>query len=301
MIPHPASEEEIKSLIEEKKLSVREICKLCKISFTKYYRIKRNLPFGPPYQLKNPKKKLARTYLLDQELEYIRTLATDPNQSFSIREMCLKFGEKFGFTPKKGLVYYHLTKTLGFSFKRNVFVAEPATIPTSKFAVFNACKQFLDMWYGVPLVISVDESGFDLGIVRDYGYARKGEPSRRLQRAVVQKINVVMAVTNSKVLAYQMRKGSYNEHAFAAFIIDIARKLLENNNWNAVPAVIFMDNAGFHKSNLLMKLYSLLPFRIVFNAPYSPQINPIEYVFGLIKQKVKQHYIRNMYCFGTQH
>ena len=49
-----------------------------------------------------------------------------------------------------------------------------------------------------------------------------------------------------------------------------------------------MDNAKIHHAKLLYNLFSKL--NIFFSAPYSPFLNPIEEVFGLLK-----HYLRISY------
>jgi len=53
------------------------------------------------------------------------------------------------------------------------------------------------------------------------------------------------------------------------------------------PVTFFMDNASIRKSKL-MKFYFMRGHSILFNAPYSPQLNPIELVFSLIKRKVRE-------------
>lgn len=57
--------------------------------------------------------------------------------------------------------------------------------------------------------------------------------------------------------------------------------------------VIVMDNAKFHRKTFLfefIKAYNKLydtGFSLLFLPPYSPDFNPIEKFFGVLKQKIK--------------
>ena len=46
-----------------------------------------------------------------------------------------------------------------------------------------------------------------------------------------------------------------------------------------------MDNFSAHKIDKSKKEMARLGFRWMFNVPYSPEFNPIEFVFSKVKQK----------------
>ena len=50
---------------------------------------------------------------------------------------------------------------------------------------------------------------------------------------------------------------------------------------------IFLDNLSAHKSEKSKAEASRLGFRFIFNVPYSPEWNPIEYVFAKVKQRFR--------------
>ena len=50
---------------------------------------------------------------------------------------------------------------------------------------------------------------------------------------------------------------------------------------------LFMDNLAAHKSEKSKTEMALLGFRCIFNVPYSPEYNPIEFVFSKVKQKFR--------------
>ena len=50
---------------------------------------------------------------------------------------------------------------------------------------------------------------------------------------------------------------------------------------------MFLDNLSAHRSQKSKVEGAKLGFRFIFNVPYSPEYNPIEYVFSKIKQRFK--------------
>src|SRR5213080_4707603 len=62
---------------------------------------------------------------------------------------------------------------------------------------------------------------------------------------------------------------------------------------NAYPgdnSVIVMDNARIHHDNELIELLEGLECRVVFLPPYSPDYNPIETAFSIIKSWIKRNH-----------
>ena len=48
-----------------------------------------------------------------------------------------------------------------------------------------------------------------------------------------------------------------------------------------------MDNAAFHKTAETTKLFENSPFDLLYLPPYSPDLNPIEQDFAILKKKRK--------------
>lgn len=53
--------------------------------------------------------------------------------------------------------------------------------------------------------------------------------------------------------------------------------------------VIVMDNASFHRKKKLARLAEAYPVRLVFLPPYSPELNPIEKVWAVLKRWLKMN------------
>jgi len=55
-----------------------------------------------------------------------------------------------------------------------------------------------------------------------------------------------------------------------------------------------MDNLSAHKSEKAKTEMARLGFRCIFNVPYSPEYNPIEFVFSKVKQKCRSLWARKL-------
>ena len=54
--------------------------------------------------------------------------------------------------------------------------------------------------------------------------------------------------------------------------------------------VVVLDNASFHKSKRTVDLIEAAGCRILFQPPYSPDLNKIEPMWANIKQRLKSYY-----------
>ena len=124
-------------------------------------------------------------------------------------------------------------------------------------------------------VISIDESAFYFDMKPITGYSKKGT---RLKTAVhskrPQRWTLLMAVSNSRVVDYELFHSSCDAKIFANFVskLDVAGK-----------RYLMMDNASIHTSEcvrMALRSQNLLP---LFLPSYSPQFQPIECVFSMVK------------------
>jgi transposase len=136
---------------------------------------------------------------------------------------------------------------------------------------------------GHPL-IAVDESGFDHRDYPRYGYARKGHQVILTHRGVsnirTRRYSLLMAVANDRGdSSHILTSSSITGARFADFI-------------TALPyppgTTILLDNASIHKTIAARQAMSQKEFTALFVPPYTPEFNPIELVFGYLKQRFRK-------------
>ena len=169
-------------------------------------------------------------------------------------------------------------RTKKFSTRRNT----TKTIEKRK----DVARKLLSAERDGKIIIFIDETGFNQQMIPQYGYSKIGEKCLISADLRSQNYSVIAAITKLKIVGYQIFKGGVNAEDFGSFIASLLNSNPEILN-NRAKYIFFMDNASIHRAKLLKPFFE--NFNILFNAPYSPFLNPIEEFFG----NWKYHYRKN--------
>lgn len=165
-----------------------------------------------------------------------------------------------------------LIKRLGFSYKRTrkrgVSARKDAVTPTFLSAFAQALQ--------TGTVVAIDESGFDQRPAPAYGYAPKGVPAivRWRPSSDRSRHNLVMAIHASGAVHRLIQDSAVNGPTFSGFVAGLPF---------ARGTVLLLDNASIHKTSAVKQAMADKGYVPLFLPPYSPEYNPIELVFGVIK------------------
>jgi transposase len=126
-------------------------------------------------------------------------------------------------------------------------------------------------------IVSIDESGFDQRAHPIYGYAQKGK------KAIVthslstdrNRYTLILAVSNIGEKEYIVTKDSVNGSCFVNFIKSLTFP---------EGTYIMLDNASIHKTVEFKQAIYEKKYLIIYTPPYGCEYNPIELVFGRVKQ-----------------
>ena len=81
------------------------------------------------------------------------------------------------------------------------------------------------------------------------------------------------------MIATLLFEGSTDSVIFNDWLVNHLFKELPSN------ATVIMDNAPFHKKNEIEEIFKNTDFNVMFLPPYSPDFNPIEQDFAVIKKQ----------------
>ena len=128
-------------------------------------------------------------------------------------------------------------------------------------------------------MIFIDETGVNLGMVRQFGRAMSGERVHGSKpKNKGKNTTIIGAISLKEVLATLTFEGGTNTAAFLTYITEVLVPVL----W--VGAIVLMDNLNVHLNEQVRTAIEAAGARLVFLPKYSPDLSPIELLWSKIKQ-----------------
>ena len=139
-----------------------------------------------------------------------------------------------------------------------------------------------DLW-----PIYIDEASFNLEIRRNYTWTKKGKVMSAIRPPKSTNYSLLAAMDLKRIVGWMVFRGSVKKEDYFSFLMSL-NKIFSQTQFKSLNPIFFMDNAKIHKSELYMiKIFNNY-YTTIYNAPYSPQLNPIEYCFSQIKSNVSK-------------
>jgi transposase len=134
--------------------------------------------------------------------------------------------------------------------------------------------------YGKENIVYFDESGFEENAYRMHGWAKRGKIIYGdVHGNKPERTNLIMAQCRKQWLAPMVFKASCNAEVVNAWLEKMLIPELKK------PSVIIMDNARFHKKEVIRNLLKQHGHKLLPLPPYSPDFNPIEQSFAVLKKR----------------
>ncbi|KAG9095181.1 hypothetical protein FRC06_010054 [Ceratobasidium sp. 370] len=144
------------------------------------------------------------------------------------------------------------------------------------------------MNYRTDQLVFVDESHCNRHTARrNLGWSPYGVRSIRpdyFMRGVGY--SMLPALSLDGILHFVIQEVAFTAPTFTTFISDL---LLSMNPFPGRNSVIVMDNAPIHKSEAMRQMILARGCRVLYLPPYSPDLNPIEQGFSVIKAKIRRN------------
>lgn len=93
--------------------------------------------------------------------------------------------------------------------------------------------------------------------------------------------------------ATQIIEGSVDSTLFENFVYQALKSIREDENLCMKKVILFMDNSVIHKHSYISETARKFKVNLLFNAEYSPWLNPVEQLFSFIKKNVDVEKVLN--------
>ncbi|KAG0430116.1 hypothetical protein DMUE_5693 [Dictyocoela muelleri] len=278
--------EQIKHLISIKK-SVKDITQICNISrasayraISKIERADQSISFADTYKAQGRPKEDKRNI----STEITNIFASDN----SLTQVGL--GDKL---RERGI---HISKTSPCRMIKNCSLSRKRLknrcSQVTKAGHFEKMREYAFSFsrYVGRNIIFVDDSGFNLHTSISYGYAPPNvSPIKHQPASKRQNISLCAIISRSTLVASKIIDGKYNAEKFGEFIDESARFGAFRDS-----PVLVMDNASIHKTREILNKLENYGVEVKFIPPYSPDLNPIEIFFGIVKSRLDRIRLRLM-------
>ena len=283
--------EELISDLYEKKIKASAIADTFGIKVKQVYNIHQKIKKKKDsINMQQTPKRFLITQEMYDELEIY--MSQPSNRLSTLASMRKHLIEKFHLQNKRIALstISKMLKRLSFSRKRTKKIATRRNITLTREKRTDVARRFLSAERAGKEIIFIDETGFNQQMIPLYGYSKIGERCLVSANFRSQNYTVIAAITKSRILGYQIFKGSVKAEDFGSFIASLLNEypeILQNRS----KYVFFMDNAPIHKAKTLKPFFE--NFSVLFNAPYSPFLNSIEEFFGNWKYHFRKKFREN--------
>ena len=147
--------------------------------------------------------------------------------------------------------------------------------------------------YQSSLFLWIDETGCDRrNGLRKYGYSIRGFPPQSFSlRYRGTRYSAIGIMSSEGIEDIYITKGTVNGDVFLDFVQKQLIPILNPFDGASPHSVVILDNASIHHTNDVLAAILSTGALVKFLPPYSPDMNPIEFVFGEMKQYLLSNYL----------
>ena len=156
--------------------------------------------------------------------------------------------------------------------------------------------QFIDQLNTIPKekIVFVDETGINNNEIRAYAWNYSGLRAPGLTRGRSwDRVSIAGACRENQFIGSFILPGAFDQEAFEMFV---RHSLIPNLH----PGdFVIMDNARIHKSKIIQTIIEEAECILLFQPPYSPDLNAIEHLWTSLKSEIRTEIERLLRCTGN--
>ncbi len=207
----------------------------------------------------------------------------DKNKTHTVRHIKEIVFNEFKTNISTQLIYNILKKN-NYVYKRFKFNSNPYTneeqVNQFKEIILTHNKKNIDN------CVSLDEISFVLGSKPSNGWFKineKNEIKTNNKKIIRDRYSLLVASTNEKILLVKMCKKGVKTDFFIDFMKELKQLDVDNKRY------YLLDNARVHKTKKLNKYLEENKMKLVYNAPYHSETNPIENIFSMLRNNLNRN------------
>jgi transposase len=104
-------------------------------------------------------------------------------------------------------------------------------------------------------------------------------------------MTIISAICQDAIIANQIIEGGVDSIVFENFIYHTLLSIRNDKLLSERKVVLLIDNAPIHKSLRVLETARAMKAVLIFNAEYSPWLNPVEQFFKFLKAELKPKHI----------
>lgn len=143
---------------------------------------------------------------------------------------------------------------------------------------------FFQQIKAVPLekLVFLDEAGFQATLRRSHAWAKAGvRAACRHSSQPAKNITVIGAIRLTGPVVMKSQLMAMTSHRFTSFLRNVLAPKLHKGD------VLVMDNLRAHHSPMVKQLAEQIGLKLIYTPPYTPQYNPIELAWAVMKQRLR--------------
>ena len=226
--------------------------------------------------------------LNEDQIEFIKNFFVSPENFdktvFDLHE-ALTLTYQSDYHLSSHFILYDYLHDISITYKKIIYRNNLANTPRVKLLrsdvsllILGAHQQSFDFIY-------IDECSFNLQTWALKGWSQSNTYPKASKPAKSKNYSAITAMDIDGILSLKIVKGGVKASDFFIFIQDLVKS--DQRRFSSEKVVLFMDNASIHKSKDYMQKFSKY-FYVMYNAPYTPQLNPIEFAFSKLKNSVRK-------------
>ena len=190
-------------------------------------------------------------------------------------------GTLFEEFPYSLSTYYRMVHLMEYTYKRVSTYTLPVKKDIAIVLQHIADKQEELRSIGIDNVVSIDEVPFYEEMFPLYGWAKRGNKCIHRKNSMRSKHHSVLCAVSSSGQFEYMIVDSGNGDTFKTFITDVVIPKFKDKSH------FLMDNARIHHCKKTVEYIEACGITPIYTVPYTPELNPIENCFSIIKKSVR--------------